>query len=183
MTGLDTSTRSMDWPPAKLKWTRSCQATFTVYPEGAEIVTLSEDPALDPVSNNAVSIKQVIVRRENGQLKATADFSVNPTPSLPVSVDATLRISGQSIKCGTLKAWAWNDNGSRTSTTGNNVLEADLDSLAPQIQEADVVLDPDPQAIESAPTVGHIWGREIVIPHVPLKRDDLLENGQSANQQ
>jgi predicted Ser/Thr protein kinase len=179
LTGLDTSTRSMDWPPAKLHWTRSCQATFMVYPAESTIVTLSDDPALNPVSNNAVSIKRIIIRRENGQSKATADFNVNPTPSLPVSVDVTLRIGGQSIKCGTLKAWAWNDNGSRASTTGNNVLETDLDSLAPQIQEADVVLDPDLQAIESAPTVDRIWGHETVISHVPLKRDDLLENEQN----
>ena len=174
MAGLDRKAPPADWPRAKLRWTRSCQTTLTVYPEDATPVSLSKDPALNPVLNGAISVKQIIIRRTGSDLNAVLDFNATPGPTLPIGVGVTLRIAGQSISCGSLTAWAYtNESGTIWRTGGNDVLTAKLDSLDPTVRDADIVLTPDPKLLEDAPPgVDQIWGKEIVIPKVAIKRED-----------
>ena len=174
MAGLDSNLRSVDWPPAKLRWMRSCQATLMVYPKDTVIVAPSDDPTNNPVLNGTIFIQQVIIRRTRAALNADLAFNFNPKPAPPVGVDVTLRIGGQSIKCGSLKGWAiTNETGSISMTHDNTVLTAALDSLDPDVHEADIVLTPNPKLLEGTPLgVDQIWGKEIVITNIPIKRED-----------
>ena len=171
--GLDEAALSKDWPPAKHRWMRACQAEFTVYAKDAQIVSLADDPALDPVASGALSSAQVIIRRKDGSLTAFVQFdlkvNIKPEPP-PISVDITLRLAGQAIKCGNLW-WAPTTPGGWSGS--GDLFSVGLGPLDPQIKEAEIVLTPNPKTIESWPRVDRIWGKEIVFSHVPLSRQDL----------
>jgi tRNA A-37 threonylcarbamoyl transferase component Bud32 len=169
MTGLAEDATSVDWPPAKRRWTRVCEAEFTVYPTDAEIVSLSDDPALNPVAGGALSAKPVIIRPERGCLTATLAFNVAAKPELPVGVDVTLRLAGQSIPAGKLfevKRANW-------GATGPQEFTVPIEPLDSQIKEAEILLTPNPRAVEEYPGIDRIWGKEIVLSNVPLSRQDL----------
>ncbi len=173
--GLDVNAQPVDWPPAKLRWIRSCQTTLMVYPKEAVIVALSEDPTLNPVLNGAISIEEVIVRRAGAQLNAALAFNRTNGPVAPYGVDVTWRVAGQSIKCGSLAGWtSTNELGIVSTEGGGMVLTAGIASLDLKIRKADIVLTPDIGLLESAPPgVDRIWGKDIVIPDVPIRREDL----------
>ena len=169
MAGLAEDATSVDWPPAKRRWTRVCEAEFMVYPTDAEIVSLSDDPALNPVTGGALSAKPIIIRPERGRLTATLAFNVAAKPELPVGVDVTLRLAGQSIPAGKLfevKRANW-------GATGPHEFTVPIKPLDSQIKEAEILLTPNPKAVEEYPGIDHIWGKEIVVRNVPLSRQDL----------
>jgi tRNA A-37 threonylcarbamoyl transferase component Bud32 len=169
MAGLARDASSKDWPPATRRWKRYCEAEFMVYAEDAEIVRLTDDPALEPVANGALSVKQIIIRRKGDHLTAVASFDLVPQKGLAVSVEVRLRLGGEDFKCGSLFAEKTSGGG----TFGPKELTADIGQLDPQINEAEIRLGPDPKAAEAYPGVDRIWGKEIVISHVPLSRQDL----------
>ncbi len=173
MAGLAEDAMSIDWPPAKRRWTRSCEAELMVYAADAEIVSLADDPALNPVAGGALSVRPIIIRPERGRLMATVSFNADARPGLPVSVDVTLRLAGQIIKCGNLFE-VKTVTGRGTRGSGNDrELTVEIEPLYPQIKVAEILLTPNPKAVEEYPYVDRIWGKEIVLSHVPLSRQDL----------
>lgn len=178
-TGLASDAAPEDWPPAKRRWTRTCQAELAVYAGDATIVSVTEDPTWNPEANGTLSVGQAIIRHHGEGLTASVVLNVSSKAGQPVSVDVKLRLAGQEFECGDL----WYDGKSTVGTrnsrqTGGNtaqdwVFSADIGRLDPQITEAEVLLVPDPQAVESHPSVDRIWGRDIVFSHVPLTRQDL----------
>jgi hypothetical protein len=169
LTGLPLDTASKDWPPAKRLWTRVCDGEFMVYARDSEIVTLTNDPALEPVAHGALSVRQIIIRHKGDHLAAVASFELNPQPGLPVSVDVRLRLAGEDFKCGRLFA----DKTPGRGAYSPKELTADIGSLDLQIKEGEIRLLPDPQAAEAYPGIDRIWGKEVVVGHVPLLRQDL----------
>jgi serine/threonine protein kinase len=170
--GLPTDAPFTEWPPAKLRETRVCQAEFTAYADDATLVSLVDDPALDTVAAGALSVQQIIIRPKSWHLAAALSFQVDPKPALPISVKVALRLAaGQIIQCGSLWAEKSADGKSTTQTEGE--LTADIGQLDPQIKEADVILAPDPKAVELHSGIDRLWGKEIVFSHVPLLRQDL----------
>jgi len=173
MAGLAKDASSKGWPPAKRRWTRICEAEFTVHANDAEIVSLTDDPTLNPMAGGALAIPQVIIRAQGGRLTATASFVVKDRPSQPVSVDVTLRLPGQTIQCGNIYEVNTSDGGRHRGARNDHELTVDIGPLDPQIKEAEIVLTPNPKAVEEYPHVDRIWSKEIVISHVPLSRQDL----------
>ena len=169
MTGLAPETPAKDWPPSKRRWMRVCEAEFMVYPQDAELVHLTEDPALNPVTGGALSGGQVIIRHKGAGLVAVVSVGLNPKPGLPVSVDVALRLGGKTFQCGTL--WA-KKSGDETSSNGGE-LTTDIGTLDPRIKEADILLTPDPKELEPFPGVDRLWGKEITLDHVEVSRQDL----------
>jgi hypothetical protein len=145
-----------------------------VFAKDGAIVSLSEDPALNPVVNGAISIKRIIVRHAGPGLNAVLAFDTDPKPALPFGVTVSLRIAGEPIPCGSLKGWAITNGTGITKTRGDDLLKAKLGSLDPNIRDADIVLTPNPKILEDTPPgVDQIWGKEIVIPKVAIKREDM----------
>jgi serine/threonine protein kinase len=169
MAGLAEDATSIDWPPAKRRWTRACEAEFMVYAEDAEIVNLTDDPALNPVAGGALSARPIIIRPERGRLTATVSFNADPKPGLPISVDVTLRLAGQTLRCGKLFSVKTANRGS----SGPQEFTVAIEPLDPQIKEAEILLTPNPKLVEEYPYVDRIWGQEIVLSNVPLSRQDL----------
>ena len=172
MAGLPVDAPARDWPPAKRRWSRSCQAEFTIYSNDANIVSLTQDPAMDPVASGALKAPQVIIRPKNGHLTAVTTFRADPKTNTAISDDVTLRLADQSVSCGNM--WAEKDSSGETSESGME-LTADIHDLGPNIKEAEVILTPNTKLIESHPGIYQIWGREIVFSHVPVVRQDLIE--------
>jgi hypothetical protein len=170
LAGLAPDAPPGDWPPTRRRWTRVCEGDFVVCAADAEIVGLTVDPAFDPVAGGLLSVGHVIIRLKGGQPTAFVPFNAHPKPGLPVSVDVTLRLAGQSFECGTL--WA-EKRADGSSASGGSEFTAVIGPLDPQIREAQILLTPNPKAIDSHPGVDLIWGREAVFSHVPLSRQDL----------
>jgi len=169
--GLASDAPSTDWPTGKIRWIRTAELELLVYAKDAQIVSLTDDPAFDPVANGYLSASQVIIRPKAGHLTAVVVTGAGSKPGQAVSVEVTLRLAGKSYKCGSLMSWKSADG--TTSSSSGGELKADLDSLDPQIKEAEIVMTPNPQAVESRAGIDRIWGKDIVFSHVPLTRQDL----------
>jgi hypothetical protein len=169
--GLPDNAPSSDWPPAKRRWTRVTEARLEVFARNAEIVGLTRDPALDPVTSGGLTAKSVIIRRKGQGATAVILFDVTDKLPVPISFDVSLRLAGESISCGSF----WNDRSSEHSMGSGDQLGTDLDVPNPQIKEADLILTPNPRRIEAIPGVTNVWGKEVVFTRVPLTRQDLVE--------
>jgi hypothetical protein len=143
----------------------------TVFPDDAEIIGTTQDPALDPASHG-LSIESLIIRGSAGHKSATLKFQLDH--SLPVSIafSVSLRVAGQTVACGTLWA-ARTANGA--SMGSDTVLSADIPQINDEVKQADVVLTPNPKPIEMQPDVDTIWGKEVVFKNVAIRRLDLAE--------
>lgn len=173
MAGMASGATSQDWPPARRRWTRVGEAEFTVFAADAEIVRLTNDPSLNPVANGALSATQVIIRSSSGRRTATVSFKVEDRTKIPISVDVTLRLAGQTIPCGRMYDVNTFDGWSHRGAHTDHELTADIGPLDAETKEAEVVLKPNAREVEEYPYVDRIWGGEIVISHVPLSRQDL----------
>jgi len=169
LAGLATDAPPKDWPSAKRRWTRTCEAELLVYPKDATMVSLSEDPALNPVTGGALAVKQVIIRPKGNGLVAVIAFKQDPRPGLPISVDVGLRLAGQTFSCGNI----WAETHGNSISAGNSTLSVDMGMLDPQIKEADIVFTPNPQAVDSQTGIDRIWGKKIVMSGMALLRQDL----------
>jgi LysM repeat protein len=169
--GLAPDAPSTDWPTGKMRWIRTAELELLVNAKDAQIVSLTDDPAFDPVANGYLSASQVVIRPKGGHLTAVVVAGTGSKPGQAVSVEVTMRLAGKSYKCGSLMSWKSADGKSTLSSGGE--LKADLDSLDQQVKEAEIVMTPNPTAVESRPGIDRIWGKEIVFSHVPLTRQDL----------
>jgi len=171
--GLAPGAPATDWPPALFKKTTPLHADFIVYAKDEVMVGLSDDPALNPVATGVISIKQVMIRPQGGHLRAFVPVTVAQHPSVPVSVKVTLELAGQVVPCGSV--WAERE-ASGTHAQSMDERGGEVGSLDQQIKEADVVLTPNPEAVESRPGIDRIWGKDIRFSHVPLTRLDLPQD-------
>ena len=73
--GLPSNAPATDWPPARRQWIREARAVLMVYPENAQIVSLTQDPAVDPVAFGGLSVKKALVRSKGN--RATAVIVLN----------------------------------------------------------------------------------------------------------
>ena len=169
MPGLREDAPPGEWPAPAKRWKRTAERDFTVYPAGAEIVSLSDAPSLNPIAHGALSVEQILIRISKGKPTVVVAVKTDPQPSLPISVDVNVRIADQTVKCGNVYA-VKETNG---TTHFPPVLQAEIKPLSTAINEADVIFTPNPSAVEQFPNVTHIWGKPIVIPHLHVVRQDL----------
>ena len=169
LAGLVQSAPPVEWPPAKKRWTRSVETELVIYPRDAVIVSQTEDPALDPVRNGNLTVKSIIIRPKGNKTQAVLNFLTTDKLPLPISFDVALRIGGQTVPCGQL----WTVKKANRSGASGQELTAELDRVAPEIKEADIILTPNPTPVEQIASVERIWGCEVVFSHVPLIRQDV----------
>ncbi len=170
LAGLVPSAPSADWPPARKRWTRTAPMELIVYPPAATIVNLVQDPALDPLRSGGLALSPVMIRSHGQRAQAVLSFGL--TKALPVSVsfDVALRIGNQTISGSAL--WASKRADGELETVSGTAQTLDLERPAAELREAEIVLTPNPVPVEHAAAVERIWGKEIVLRHVPLKRLD-----------
>jgi serine/threonine protein kinase len=175
LTALAKDAPATDWPPAGHRRHTIIKEDLLVYAKDAKIVKLSDDPVLDPVANNALSVSGTIIRPKGGHLTAVLSFNVKPKPTLPLSMDVTLKIGSQIVQGGNL--WAEQSTNGSTATGGWDGLSFDIGPLDPEVKTAEIVLSPDPKAVELHSAIDRIWSRDIVFSHIPLTRLDLALAG------
>jgi hypothetical protein len=172
LAGFADNTPSSDWPPSKYLWNRTAEAEFTVYSKDEILVNLTEDASLDPSAD--LSVEDILIRNQNGALKAVVSIKKEPNPEQPLSVDVTLHLSRRSYECGTLFIVGRHTSlGSIATYRSSSPKVVDISALETNVTEAEIVLTPNPSAVESFAEVDRIWGKPIVISHIPLKRYDL----------
>jgi serine/threonine protein kinase len=171
LTGLKFDARSADWPPARKRWTRILDIEVTVFPAEGEIISATHDPSLNPVAHG-LSIEPIIIRGSESR-SATLKFEFGSSLPVPIGFDVSLRLAGTSVPCGSI----WAVHTSKRSAHGNSVLTAALPPIGADVQEADVVLTPNPQLIELKPNVDRYWGDEVVFRKVSLRRLDAPSSG------
>ena len=171
--GLEHSAPSSDWPPAKKLWTRTAELELMVYARDAVIVTLTEEAQLNPVTSGCIKVESAVIRPRGAKAQVVVKLAQPRNLPVAISCDAALRIGGQTYPCGQMFAYPIGKNGMSWS---GETLTATLPAFDPSIQEADVVLTPNPKFIEEKSAVDRIWGKEIVFERVPLKRLDIMES-------
>jgi hypothetical protein len=175
LAGLRPDAPSANWPPAKHRWIRAAEAELTIFPLDAVIVELTQDRTLDPVAAGGLAVRQAIIRSRGDAAQATLVFHLDDTLPLPVSFDVTLRVDNRVISCGALWYYRQGSGTHWTSRGTGGELSCELEPLPPDIREAEIVLSPNPEHVETFAAVERIWGREIVFRRVPLARHDLGE--------
>ena len=170
LVGLKNDARSADWPSGKQRWTRSIDIEVIVFPNDVEIISATQDPALDPASHG-LSIDSLIIRGAEGHKSATLIFSLDQSLKVPIGFDVELRIDGQTIPCKSL----WSVRTQRRTRGSDTVLSAEIPQIGDEVKEADVILTPNPKLVELQPDVDRYWGKEVVFRKVPLRRLDLAE--------
>jgi hypothetical protein len=169
LTGLSSTAPPSDWPPAKKRWTRAVELELNVYSPDAVLVQQTREPALDPLRKGSLSANPVIIRSKGNRAQATLSFNVPLKDSVPVSFDVALRIGGQTISYGSL----WAVQTAHGETCSGVEQSADLAPPAATVTEADIILTPNPKPIEHIASVECIWGGQIILSNVPLRRLDL----------
>ena len=171
LAGLAKDAPSSEWPPALKRWMRTVEIDLVIHPKHAVIVGQIEDSTLNPMKTGSLAIKQIIIRPKGDQAQAVVSFSVSENLPVHLSFDVAVRIGGQTVPCGQI--WASKRADGRIHQSSGTELTAELMPLDPKIQTADVILTPNPEAVENIPSVDRIWGGEIVFSNVSLVRQDL----------
>jgi hypothetical protein len=157
---------------------RTATVDVEVFPAHAEILSAANDPARNPATHG-LGIEPILIRGARERKTATLKFTIERSLAVPISFDVALRIDGRTITCGTLY---WAEVSTRLQgrnqilgTQGATDFTAVLPTIGPDLNDADVVLTPNPKPIELWPFVDEYWGEEIVIRKVPLRRLDGTE--------
>jgi tRNA A-37 threonylcarbamoyl transferase component Bud32 len=171
LAGLAQAAPSSEWPRGLERWVRTAEIDLVVHPRAAVIVSQTEDPALDPVKAGSLGIKQIIIRPKGDRAQAVVSLKPAEKLSVNLSFDVAIRIAGQTIPCGQI--WVHKGADGRMRQTSGTELTAEIRPLTPEVQTADVIFTPNPERVESMPSVDRIWGGEIVFTEVSLTRQDL----------
>jgi hypothetical protein len=173
--GLDTATLPADrWPEARKRWKQSVSAPLKVYTADEPIASLVTDPHRSPGPDGGVKIDRFVVQADgDGKKKIIlkSEFTGAPT-SLALSYDVSAAFEGEPkkrIDLGPL----WIARGGHTFNPAGDQLQASIDRLDPSIDEADIILTPNPAHVEQDPGVSEIWGKKVILRGVPLERLDL----------
>lgn len=155
------------WPKTMVKQSKTVKVPLEVVPPDVPVVGLITDPKRDPSRSISVTGIQVIPR--GGRLELRAQFDESRSPPVPVCVSAEVEVEGKVHKLGRRGIF---EHGSVSG--GSSAL---VDSLAPTVKTATVILRPDAEWAEDDlhSWVNEIWGKPIILENVPLERYDLEE--------
>lgn len=158
------------WPKPTKQWKQTITAPLKVYSAEEPIVRLATDPAWDPLKSGSIRIDRFVVQTyRDGKKKLILQTDLSAAILVPLSFDVSARLHDQSLPFG--GQWSVNDAGSQRS--GSNPLTAVVETLDPDIRQADILFTPNPRHIEHLPEVSEIWGKQIILRGVPLERLDL----------
>ncbi len=165
---------SSTWPKATAKWTQTALTTFTVYPKETKLVGLTDDPLLDPLRNDQLTVSPIIIRVNDNKAQAVLTFNISNQLRENISMDGILTIDGR------IKTFSfYNVHLSANSTSGSGLTQSlTIRPIPANIKTATLTLVPYPSQVEGYEEVKTIWGKPIVFGNIPLNRQDLNANGQ-----
>jgi hypothetical protein len=158
------------WPNPFCTWKRSFTKKITVVRKDQPVISMVSDDALDPAKTMTLQISEALMRPSS---RGAGEIALKWKPSgacpAPISMRVTIRAGDRSISAGAFTYKS--DGGSASWGYGGPALVKQ--PLPPGITTIDVLMTPDPKALEDSPTVNRIWGKPIRINDVPLERFDL----------
>ena len=162
-------------PGPKIRWIKPIQtweatATLpvTVVPEDQQVVTLVEDPAMDPVKAGAVTPPRMVVQRQRSNgVVINLQWSQRCSQP-PVAVVMELKLHFPDGKDQQVGTYSMAQNWSSYSTQAYIVGWLDR-----KITTADVIFTPSVAEAEKTVNIDKIWGKPITFEAVPLERYDL----------
>lgn len=170
--GLSSAAPAEDWPTPINAWNRSVAQEFYVFAADEELVNLSVDASLDPVTEGALSIDEILVHSVGDGVSLVLPFQLDELP-ISVCFDVMLQLGKEQVACGVF--WVALDSGGEMTMRSESNLRVELAQFDTTLREVSVRLKPQVGAIEHVAAVDQIWGSEVVFERVPLKRLDLGE--------
>lgn len=168
--GLSKTAPSEDWPKAVEEWQRNASATFHVHGANEVLVRLNDDKKFNPLTKGALSINEMTVQSNGSSVTLVLPIQADKL-TIPICFNVTLLLGSQRVDCGTY----WDtgnltDDGRRSS---NDILKVNLESIDPALRSGTIILTPLVEEIEHVASVKEIWGEELILKDVPMKRLDL----------
>jgi len=162
------------WPKARKQWKLSASAPLKVYTKDVPIVPLTTDPGRDPTRAGGIQVGRLVVQADrNDGKKLILKTEVSEGLPIPLSCDVAAAFHDQTVELGSL----WVVRTENRSASSGTQLQKRIDTLAPSVKYADIILTPNPSHIEHRPEVSEIWGEKIILRAIPVERLDL-EAGQ-----
>lgn len=170
MIGLNTSMLEVsNWPKPIKKWQEKIKLAFVVHTAEEQIISLSNDPLLNP--RRAVNAK--LTAQNDGQLKKIIlQIDIKDAP-ISSSFDTSVIVNGEKIPIGTC-FYIRRPNG-YVGSGGTRF--GHVTDLPEDVAYGSVVLTPNPDLVTRYADVNEIWGQEIILKNVEIRRFDL-EAGQ-----
>ena len=164
--GLARNAPESEWPKGLKRWTRAVETDLVIHSRDAILVQPIVDPTLDPVKNG-LSVKSLILRPSGSGARAVVSFDLPRIPPIPLSFDVQVRLGSSTLPCGTLGTF---HTGQSTTTVGGDNVSPEFTAPGADTKVGEVILTPNPVALDPYNAVHQSWGERIVFPDVPLRR-------------
>lgn len=158
---------STSWPKTVKVWEETIESTYDVYEDAKPVIKLVDDPKQNP--SQFINPK-LIVQNDGDKKKLILEISIRDAP-ISCSFQCSVHIDEKQYALGT--KYVAHTGSSTHSNGGQRSVSIDPADLPSDIETANVILVPDPSLVFRLSGVEEIWGKEIVIPAVPIKRYDL----------
>jgi hypothetical protein len=170
LTGLNVGELAKSaWPQPRKRWKQTVTAPLKVFAADQTLVALCTDEAKDPGPDGGMLVSRLTVQADrDGKRRFLLRVQYPPNLPIPISYEVTAVVAGKPVKLG--EPWAV-QNGTMFTTTAN--FETVVPALDPSLRAVDLILTPNPRAIEHRPEVSEIWGKKLVLEKVPLERLDV----------
>jgi hypothetical protein len=155
--------QAVNWPLGRARWIDEIAVPLTIVPADQPQVELVTDAALDPSTNQALTVKPIRVTRTAAGRRLGVDVTLNGA-SVPYSFKIYLKLGDTEYSAGNIIA-----NGGAGSARAS----CDFPTLAPGALSADVIFRADPSYAAGIAGVDRIWSGTVIVPAVRLLRYDL----------
>ena len=150
------------WPSGPARWAVDVPVKVTVVQKGGAVVERVTDAPLDPRAG--IKVKSARVVRQGAGQRLVVELDVG-RPKTPLSFDVVLRVAGKEHPAGMHVV-----SGTRTTYAEHAV---DFPALPAEVTAVDVVLRPNAAHAQALAGIDRIWGGEIELKDVPVRRYDL----------
>jgi len=161
-----------NWPEALKRWQQTLSTKFTVHSTEEQILEFVTDFERSPERTGGIQVNRLVAMDDQGggkRLSLNIDFNENL--AVPIAFDVVAKLGEEEIPLGYMHA----ASASNWSTRSGTELEKRIDTLDPDVRTVDLILTPNPKALERYPQVKEIWGEKVILRDVPLERFDLAE--------
>ena len=148
--------KTEDWPTPAKEWEQEIVRPIHVHTKDEELVKLAASKELDPTREISC---ELIVQQESGKKKLIARFKFEPDTPIACSFLASAYIESKEIKLG--RVYRFTRESGSTSSSGTEITKP-IASIPDDVKHADILLTPNPKAVEQYAGVSQIWGKKVL---------------------
>ena len=159
----ETKSAAVTRPVQASSWRRSVETRLMVYSNDEVLIKLADNPEWNPKETHGLEV-QSTVAISGAQQEVVIEFAVNSSLRVPIAFDVSLIVGQAEIACGTMSAYIKND---KHVVITNNRKRIPVKASLAELKEAELILKPNVQLLESLPEIQQIWGQEIRYHGIP----------------